>query len=406
MRTSNLILYLLLAGTVGCSSSGGTRNVVSSVACSSTANDSVQTSAGWTRIRSESSGVYGQVKLLRQSLGDSGPALSMDYMLHESPGKPIALVVLIAGGQLDAAIEGSNGVGKAPTSAGANFLVRSAHLFAARGYRVLTIDRPSDAVDYIGNNDRGWALDDYRVSMAHAVDLSQLINAVNTTNLPVVIAGTSRGSISAAAQHKLASMLAISAPLTGGSNGSSIGSGNVMPANISEPVHVSWHVQDGCVVTTPYDAQLLVGEFPGAVGVAISGGFASASSARECDPDHYHGFPGIESCAVQRATDWIAAEAAALPATRPVASAKMDSTNRNTPLVIDMTSFVMASAAGALTYSLPHTSTSLGGTVSIVGNNVTYTPPNGVSGIDDTFVYVVNEAGGGAAHNIVSITIN
>jgi len=37
---------------------------------------------------------------------------------------------------------------------------------------------------------------------------------------------------------------------------------------------------------------------------------------------------------------------------------------------------------------------------------VTYTAPAGSAGLVDTFVYVVNEAGGGTSHNVVSVTVN
>ncbi len=343
--------------------------------------------------------------LTRETLG-TGPTITMDYMVHEPTGTPTALVVLIAGGQLNAMIEGGNGIGVAPTNAGGNFLVRSAHLFAAQGYRVLTIDRPADHRDYTGGLSAGSAYDGYRTSMAHAVDLSQLINVVNATdNLPVILAGTSRGSISAVAQHALASLLAISAPLTSGSIGTPIGTGNVLPANVPGPVHVSWHELDACPATTPANALSLVSDFPDATGVSISGGFASSSSTRTCNADTYHGFPGIESCAVKQETDWMAIELATLPTTRPVASAQSDTTTQDTQKPIDLTNFATASAGGALTYSLPHTSTSLGGNISITGTSVTYTPPSGVSSIVDTFVYVVSEAGGGTSHNVIAVTI-
>ena len=407
MRVNHLFSVSLFFIISGCSSGGGGGGggeSFSEVACTSTANDSVQTMGGWDRIRSELNGVtaYNLLNLTRESMTTVNP-LTMDYMVHESVSTAKALIVLIAGGQLTAGITGT---GNTLTGAGGNFLVRSAHLFAAQGYRVVTIDRPSDALDYTGGLTNGWAYDSYRISTEHAVDLSQIINAVNNTNLPVVIAGTSRGSISAVKQHQLGSLLAISAPLTSGGNGSPIGSANVSPAGVSEPVHVSWHVLDGCSVTTPANAVSLMRDLPDAAGVEISGGFASASSTSECNADHYHGFPGIESCAVKQATDWIASELTNLPATRPVASSVADTTTTNTQKTVDLAAAATASAAGALTYSLPHAASSLGGTISIAGDVVTYSPPTGVNGIVDTFVYIVEEAGGGTAHNVVAVTIN
>jgi len=62
-------------------------------------------------------------------------------------------------------------------------------------------------------------------------------------------------------------------------------------------------------------------------------------------------------------------------------------------------------AGGALTHSLAGSSTPLGGTVSISGASVTYTPPHGVSGTTDRFAYVVREANGTLRSNVVSVAI-
>ncbi len=70
-------------------------------------------------------------------------------------------------------------------------MVRSVKLFAAQGYRVIIVDRPFDQ-----ETTAFTALyDACRVSMAHAVDLSSIINTENPNNLAVIIAGTSRGTI-------------------------------------------------------------------------------------------------------------------------------------------------------------------------------------------------------------------
>ncbi len=62
-----------------------------------------------------------------------------------------------------------------------------------------------------------------------------------------------------------------------------------------------------------------------------------------------------------------------------------------------------------LSYALPYTSTSLGGTLSLSGTTVIYTPPSTATytaGTDDTFVYVVSDGKGGTASNIISISLN
>jgi len=407
----SLVLIFVL---VACSGGGGGGNkganfedgaIITTVTCETTANDSIDNSPStWTRIHSESNGnpEYYSITLARQTLGVSGPSVTMDYMVHPSNGPAKALLVLIAGGALDAGIEGSPSTTtpNPPTAAGGIFVVRSAHLFAAQGYKVLTIDHPSDFSDYLngGNSD----YDNYRNSMAHAVDLSEVINIVNSTdNLPVILVGTSRGAISAVYQYQLAEALAISSPVT---TGNITPVSNTLANKVSIPVQVSWHTLDTCTYTLPKNSIARLNEFPDAVGVAMSGGFSNPG-ADVCKGDSYHGFPGIESCAVQQTTDWIANVLTDLPTTRPVTTALAKSTAMDVSVIIDLAGAAAASNGGSLTYSIPSYRTSLGGYLSITGTEVTYIPPINESGITDTFVYIAKEQDGGTANNIVTVTI-
>lgn len=401
--------YLFVAGMAlvslnitGCGSGNGAGGPVFVVTnCSSTANDSTMNLDGTGNlINSAPFGIYRIATMARRTSTNS--RITQDYMLHEPPVVAKAFLVLIAGGQMNAGITGSNNT--TPATAGGNFLVRSAHLFAENGFRVMTIDRPSDYADYLGGNTvNGYAYDGYRISAEHAVDLSELINLENGTNLPVIIAGTSRGAISAVAQHRLSAAIAISSPLTSGNNGSPVTGSDA--AQVGEPVYILWHDQDGCSVTTPADAADLVSLFPAAAGKAVDGGFSDSSQANPCRANTYHGFLGIESCAVSFTTDWIDSELVSIPDSRPLATPVVDTTVENTAKNISLSGAATNSAGGDLTYSLPHLSTSLDGSLTINGTTITYTPPVNVSGTTDTFVYVVNEAGGGSSHNLVSVMI-
>ena len=408
--TSIILLFVITA----CSGGGGGGNSnkvedgasITAVSCTTTVNDSVDNSPNaWTRIHSENNGnpEYYSMQLARQSTITTSNPISIDYMVHPSVGTAKALLVLIAGGALDAGITGANTVPpSAPTTAGGNFVVRSAHLFAAQGYKVLTVDRPSDFDDYLNGSTAGYLYDTYRQSVAHAVDLSEVINTVNETdNLPVILVGTSRGAISAVLQYQLAAALALSSPVT---TGNATPVSNTLADKVTIPVQLSWHTKDGCGVTKPADNKVVLDEFPEAVGVAISGGFSNPG-ADVCNGDSYHGFPGIESCAVQQTTDWIA-KLEQLQKSRPLATAQNTFTGADTLANIDLAGAASASNGGNLTYALPFATTSLGGTISISGTLVTYTPPPGISGLNDTFAYIVKEQNGGSANNIVSVTIN
>lgn len=404
----SLIIILLGTGifsVISCSNGNdGSKSQV--ITCSNTAADSQANPDNTVAllIDSATNGSPTYHTFLGPRIGLSGQAL-LDYMIHEpvAPPKNI-LMVLIAGGQLDAAITGG-GDGAPVTTAGINFLVRSAHLFAKQGYRVMTIDRPSDYEDFRDPplSTHGSALDvNYRVRVQHAVDLSAMINRVNSSNYPVVIIGTSRGAISAVAQYQLGAAIAISSPVTSGSLGAPVTLSDA--SKVSAPAHVLWQVDDGCVNTAPSASEALANAFPFGDGSAVKGGFEPAGE-NLCGAISHHGFLGIESCAVGKTTGWVDSKLVSLPTSRPEANPVTESTSIDTPRSFDISG---AATGISLTYSLPHSETSLGGTVSInpINNFVTYTPPTGVSGKTDTFVYVVTEAGGGTSNHVVSVTIN
>jgi len=384
------------SGGGGKSKNPGTVNAVSTCT-NNPLTDSTIAGGVVTRIQSydKSSPSYGGMVVRYKT---DGSAVSLDYMVHDAIGPAKALLVLIAGGQLDAGITGS---GSVVTGSGGNFLVRSAHLYAAQGFKVVTIDRPDDYTDYVGSSTSGWRYDSYRTSAAHAVDLSMVISAENSGHLPVVIVGTSRGAISAVAQAKLAAAIALSSPVTSG-NGTPVGSASV-PMTAALPVHVMWHIQDGCNVSTPDGSRSLAKSSATAIGDPMQGGFNDPAQPDPCQANTVHGFLGIENCAVTKDTAWI--DARNLSTTIPTANAVSDTTQTGMPKNIDLSSAVAPAAAGTLTLSLPHGTSALGGTVSLVGAVVAYTPPAGVMNTVDRFVYRVQESGGGHSTNVVSVTI-
>jgi len=375
----------------------GTVNAVTSCT-NDPITDSTISAGVVTQIRSHTSvpsPTYGALVVRHKT---NGTAVTMDYMVHEAIGPAKALLVLIAGGQLNAGITGSGAV---VTGSGGNFLVRSAHLFAARGFKVVTIDRPDDYQDVVGVDTRGWLYDSYRTSSRHSVDLSTVIYATNTTNLPVVIAGTSRGAISAVAQQRLAAAIALSSPVTSG-NGTPVGSASV-PMTSSLPVHVLWHTQDGCNVSTPAGSEGIARSSATAIGNPMEGGFNDPAQPDPCQANTVHGFLGVESCAVGKQAAWI--DTRNLPTAIPTANAVSDTTQAPLPVTVDLSGFAFPAAGGALTFSLPHSTSALGGTLSLVGAEVTYNPPLGVSNTTDRFVYRVQEANGGHSTNVVSVAI-
>jgi hypothetical protein len=228
------------------------------------------------------------------------------YMVHQPAADPKAVVVLFTGGNGNAI-------------ASRNFLVRSAQLFAERGYRAVTINRPilggdANNPEFPGGN---AAFDQYRVSPYHADDIGAVLAAVNTDGLSVLFAGTSRGTLSALAQRALSVGISLSSPVTSPS-GTNLYIGhpdhsNLQPnSSITVPVRLLAHESDGCFVTTPEKAVKLHVAFKQAGWDShynsIDGGFDLAGQTVDgvlidaCDSVTYHGYLGIENEAVDHIT--------------------------------------------------------------------------------------------------------
>src|SRR6266853_5259017 len=159
-------------------------------------------------------GFYGEVTTRTT---ESGVPVVVKYIVHRpsSGGAPKAAVFLIGGADRDMGITGDAATG-AITASGGNFLVRTSQLFAQAGYLAIAMDRPSDRQsatpdDIIQN------VDEYRISVDHATDILAVLKQVNTDNLDVFLAGTSRGAISVVAQNPVATGISISNAVTRGS---------------------------------------------------------------------------------------------------------------------------------------------------------------------------------------------
>lgn len=107
---------------------------------------------------------------------------------YAAPANATAALVLLAGGggHLDLDDRGC------PRALTGNSLVRSIPHFHALGFATALVDAPSD---YPGDDGLGG----FRIAADHAADLGKVIADVRArTSAPVWVAGTSRGSISAA----------------------------------------------------------------------------------------------------------------------------------------------------------------------------------------------------------------
>jgi len=376
-----------------------------------------------TRTKSNGCAFYGQTTT---RVTADGTPVTVDYFVNwpASGEAPKAVVVLIGGGDFNMLIRGNLATGAGDTTGGANnFVVRTAQLFADAGYLTVALDRPVPAPPApAGSTDALTAADFYRTSVDHAVDILGVLKTLNTHNLPVFLAGTSRGALSVVAQNRIATGIATSSSATMdlGDNGRHLYVGrpdtpNLLPQFVHRPTHVMWNTNDLCSGTTPAASRALYDSLV-AAGVdaafnAVSGGVRVTAMGNGVSPDvcgalNFHGYMGIENTAVGHITTWLDGRVAALGHHKgPKAVFAEVATAAGTPMPIHLDALLHDQDCEALSYELPGAATSLGGQAVLTGRTVTYTPPPGVSSGTDSFVYVVTDGRGGVGAAVVSVRI-
>lgn len=224
---------------------------------------------------------------------DTRPAVSVSFYYMKRDGARATVVLLMGGG---------GGIGlKGGVPRSQNFLVRSREHFAASGFNVAVVDRPTDTedLDFV-----------FRISSEHIQDLRQVVSTLKKdTGLPVWLVGTSRGTISAAAgaiafgNEELAGIVLTSSV-------TSVKRTGVVPAQkldaIRIPVLVLHHELDACAVTKPNEVSLITGGLKNAPvkkQIMVSGG--ASPEGNPCEALHWHGFVGMEKEAVEIIADWI-----------------------------------------------------------------------------------------------------
>jgi hypothetical protein len=330
--------------------------------------------------------------------------VTVQYMVNSPVGKPKALVVLFDGGNGDTGISGDANTGKL-FDTGSNFLVRSAQLFAEHGYPTVAIDSPSDH-----NSDSNLEFDKYRISPAHVQDIVSVISTVNKGNLPVFLAGTSRGVESAVSVNKISIGIMLSSPVTSGKN-LYLGDPsypNLQPSYVRVPMDMLVNKFDTCHVTTPNNAKIFYLEVK-SNGIQtnfdqISGGFSMDEN--DCLALTYHGFLGIENEAIkittQRMDEILENNQHQFPGNlNPIAKPSTLFINSKKNVSIDLATLASDKDKDLLSYSLVYPISSMGAKLNISGSKLTYYPidPN----IVDGFVYVVSDGKGGKSSAVITV---
>ena len=223
---------------------------------------------------------------------DTRPGISVSFWYMQRPGATVT-VVLLPGGAGNIGMK--DGV---PTSS--NFLVRSRDLFAANGFDVAVVGKPTDKdeLDY-----------QFRVSAQHVEDLRKIVAYLKQdTGHPVWLVGTSRGTISDAAaiafgNNELAGIVLTSSVTNYKKTGA------VPTQRLGEiriPVLVMHHEKDACVICRPYEVSSIMEGLKNAPvkkQLMVNGG--ADPRGDPCEAFHWHGYIGMEKEAVTLISDWI-----------------------------------------------------------------------------------------------------
>lgn len=223
---------------------------------------------------------------------DTRPEVTVSFYYMKREGAKSSLVLLTGG---SGGIGLKNGI---PTSN--NFLVRSMDLFAANGFNVAVVGKPSDKDDLDGS---------FRTSAEHLEDLRRVVAFLKKdARVPVWVVGTSMGTISATALATVVGTEEVSGiVLTSSITRKKVGAVTEQKLeSIRLPVLVIHHEFDECKICVPGEvSQIIRGlkNAPVKKEVYVKGG--SNPTGNPCEALHRHGFIGMEKEVVDLISAWI-----------------------------------------------------------------------------------------------------
>ena len=226
----------------------------------------------------------------------------MRALLTGNPKTAKANLILLTGGNGVLKISGKGEI-KKPTK---NFLVRTRQLFANAGFLTAVVDAPLDRRTSTG------LLGGFRASTKHADDLSKVVKKLSALNAkPVIIIGTSRGTVSAAnvaardMSGNIKAAVLTSSMVRPNKKGKII---TDLPLNaIKVPVLFVHNKGDTCKMTLLSGVKPVVKKLKkNSVKAELIVVSSKKKKGRDCGPNSPHGFLGLEQLVVNKISDWIA----------------------------------------------------------------------------------------------------
>jgi hypothetical protein len=213
---------------------------------------------------------------------------------HDDTRPPTLAAVLFSGGN------GVVGLRRRIPQPGGNFLVRTRAMFTTRGVATAVIDVPT------GMNGMS---DDYRMSSRHADDVRAVVAELKKRFpiMPVMLVGTSRGTVSAAYAGAALDSAVDGVVLTSTVFEATRGGAGVSRFDwiaIHSRLLFVHHIDDTCDATPYYLAQR---EAAGRSLVSVHGGDPARSEP--CEAFSAHGYLGVEEPVVDAVVKWMRGEA-------------------------------------------------------------------------------------------------
>lgn len=222
------------------------------------------------------------------------PGVTLRF-IYARAENPVASAVLLQGGS------GAIGIYPNGSTNSSGFLATGAARFARNGISVAVPDAPSDR-----NN-----LHDFRATPEHAQDVAALMAFLRQqANVPVWAIGTSNGSLSAAfaaaaLKEQAPAGIVLTAAVTKRLSSQAHPVTDAPLGDVTVPVLLLHHRQDGCVVTPFAAMPELLAAFRSAAKaelIPVEGG--ERGSGPPCGGGH-HQFLGIEEAVTQTIAEWI-----------------------------------------------------------------------------------------------------